>query len=145
MNASSTEQERHVEQYFRSLLQDDKGQNIFARIKVAYSIAKDLINTPYPENKSLAQDKANIEKLKNLLDAIKDLQHFIKPLCGNGTEADKDDTFYGEFTAYWDSLNEISSLYNKVRNYATQKPYSEAKIKLNFENSTLLNGWDLNK
>ena len=32
-----------------------------------------------------------------------------------------------------------------VRNYLTRKPYSTDKIKLNFENPTLVKGWDLNK
>ena len=32
-----------------------------------------------------------------------------------------------------------------VRNRMTKKPYSEEKIKINFDNSTLLSGWDLNK
>ena len=32
-----------------------------------------------------------------------------------------------------------------VRNFITQKPYSQEKIKLNFQNSTLLAGWDENK
>ncbi|MCB0514293.1 MAG: type V CRISPR-associated protein Cas12a/Cpf1, partial [Bacteroidetes bacterium] len=33
----------------------------------------------------------------------------------------------------------------KVRNFASQKAYSVEKYKLNFENSTLLAGWDVNK
>lgn len=32
-----------------------------------------------------------------------------------------------------------------MRNYVTRKPYSTEKIKLNFQNPTLLKGWDLNK
>lgn len=36
-------------------------------------------------------------------------------------------------------------LYDKVRNYITQKPYSKDKIKLNFDNPQLLGGWDKNK
>lgn len=36
-------------------------------------------------------------------------------------------------------------LYNSVRNYLTKKHYSTNKMKLNFDNSTLLDGWDKNK
>jgi CRISPR-associated protein Cpf1 len=86
-----------------------------------------------------------VAKIKDLLDALKALQHFIKPLLGNGDESGKDEKFYGEFTALWDELNKITSLYNMVRNYMTRKPYSEEKIKLNFQNSTLMDGWDYNK
>ena len=46
---------------------------------------------------------------------------------------------------YYNELKDIIPLYNKTRNYLTQKAYSTEKIKLNFECPTLLNGWDLNK
>lgn len=120
-------------------------ENLFAQVENAYIEVKDLLNTPYPVESNLAQDKANVEKIKTLLDAIKALQYFVKPLLGDGTEAEKDEKFYGEFTALWEELDKITPLYNMVRNYLTCKPYSTEKIKLNFENSTLMNGWDLNK
>lgn len=141
INECLNDVEKRVEKYFK----DENGKSVFERITNAYNEAKDLLNCPYPEDKNLVSDKMSVEKLKNLLDAMKELQRFVKPLCGSGNEAEKDEQFYGEFTAYWDELNKITSLYNKVRNYVTQKPYSEEKIKLNFENSTLLDGWDLNK
>jgi hypothetical protein len=85
-------------------------------------------------------------ELKPILDSIKDLQHFIKPLLGKGDEPEKDTAFYSEFESLWKKLDEnITPLYNRVRNYITQKPYSTEKIKLNFNNSTLLKGWDVNK
>ncbi len=138
-----------IEDYFAGMGAEDneKGQklNHFARIENAYTEIKSLLDTDYPKGKSLSQDKANVEKTKNLLDAIKDLQHFVKPLLGNGTESEKDNQFYGEFTPLWEALDQITPLYNMVRNRMTQKPYSNEKIKLNFDNSTLLAGWDLNK
>lgn len=135
-----------IEDYFsKSGSSTTPEKNLFNQIEEAYTNVKDLLNTPYPADKNLAQDKQNIEKIKNLLDCIKSLQHFVKPLLGDGNEADKDDKFYGEFTSLWEELNNITPLYNKVRNYMTRKPYSTEKIKLNFENSTLMNGWDLNK
>ncbi|MBR4119212.1 MAG: type V CRISPR-associated protein Cas12a/Cpf1 [Bacteroidales bacterium] len=120
-------------------------ENLFIQIQKAYDEAKDILNTPYPTDKKLVQDKESVDKIKNLLDTIKALQHFVKPLLGDGTEAEKDDKFYGEFTALWMELDKITPLYNKVRNYITQKPYSTEKIKLNFKNSSLMKGWDLNK
>ncbi len=118
--------------------------NIFDQIATAYNAASELLNTDY-NGKNLADDKQNVEKIKTLLDAIKDLQRFIKPLLGDGKESDKDNRFYGEFTLLWEELDKITPLYNKVRNYLTRKPYSLEKVKLNFENSTLLDGWDVNK
>lgn len=138
-----------IEDYFAGMGAEDneKGQklNHFARIENAYTEIKALLDKDYPKGKNLSQDKTNVEKIKNLLDAIKDLQHFVKPLLGNGTESEKDNQFYGEFTLIWEALDQITPLYNMVRNRMTQKPYSNEKIKLNFDNSTLLAGWDLNK
>ena len=138
-----------VEEYFAQMGAEDNGSgqklNHFAMIENAYTDVKALLNTEYPKGKALSQDKKNVEKIKNLLDAIKDLQHFVKPLLGSGTESEKDNQFYGEFTPLWEMLNDITPLYNMVRNRMTSKPYSEEKIKVNFDNSTLLSGWDLNK
>lgn len=132
-----------IEAYFAELgavnTETEQKENLFAIIENAYSEVKELLNTSYPENKNLSQDKDNIGKIKVLLDAIKDLQHFVKPLFGKGNESG---TFYSEFIPLWKILDSITPLYNKVRNYATRKPYSEEKIKLNFENKgNLLGGW----
>ena len=144
----NTEEQCTIQTYFEELgatnTESAQKENLFAQIENAYAEAKDLLNTSYA-GKNLAQDKVNVEKIKNLLDAIKSLQHFVKPLLGDGTETEKDDKFYGEFIALWEELDKITPLYNMVRNYMTRKPYSTEKIKLNFENSTLMNGWDLNK
>ena len=141
--------EQHtIQSYFANLgvVNSDTVQkeNVFVQIENAYKEVEDLLNTPYT-GKNLAQDKVNVEKIKNLLDALKALQHFVKPLLGDSTEPEKDEKFYGEFTALWEELDKITPLYNMVRNYLTRKPYSTEKIKLNFENSTLMDGWDLNK
>ncbi len=143
-SANDSAENINVAEYFSSLCNENE-ENIFTRISTAYNQVKDLLNTPYPEGKSLSQDKENVERIKNLLDSIMNLLHYVKPLCGKGNISDKDEKFYGEFSTYWDVLNEITNLYNKVRNYMTKKPYSEEKIKLNFNNSTLLDGWDQNK
>lgn len=122
--------------YFAGLSIDGDGNDIFDRIEKAYSEVKELLN---------AQEVLDVDKIKNLLESIKELQKFVKPLCGKGDESDKDERFYGEFTVLYEELDKITPLYNMVRNYLTRKPYSTEKIKLNFDNSTLLDGWDLNK
>ena len=149
VQALNVENENSIQAYFARLggvnTEVAQQENIFSQIENAYTEVKDLLNTPYPSNKNLAQDKVNVEKIKNLLDAIKFLQHYVKPLLGDGTESEEDEKFYGEFVALWEELDKITPLYNMVRNYMTRKPYSTEKIKLNFENSTLMDGWDLNK
>ena len=137
---------RVLTDYISSLGNNEaKGGNLFVQIENAYVDAKEILNIKYPEDKNLAKDKSAVEKLKTLLDAIKELQSFVKPLLGDGNEPEKDARFYGEFSALWEELNKFTPLYNMVRNYVTRKPYSIEKIKLNFENSTLLDGWDVNK
>ena len=143
---------KRVEDYFAAMGEseiDDEQTDTTSfkkNIKGAYESVKELLNNADNiTDNNLMQDKGNVEKIKTLLDAIKDLQRFIKPLLGKGDEADKDGVFYGEFTSLWTKLDQVTPLYNMVRNYLTSKPYSTKKIKLNFENSTLMDGWDLNK
>lgn len=116
-------------------------------IKTAYDEAKTLLTVSYAENndKKLIKNTKAIDLLKNLLDAIKDLEHILKLLKGTGKEEKKDFSFYGKFIGCYEKLASVDTLYDKVRNYVTQKPYSNDKIKLNFENSQHLGGWDKNK
>lgn len=117
--------------------QDD----LFARIAARHEEVEPLLAAPYPKEKNLAQDKESVEKLKNLLDAVKALQHFVAPLAATAEQPDKDERFYGQLMPLWLSLGQITPLYNKVRDYLTRKPYSVEKIKLNFECPTLMGGW----
>lgn len=139
----------HIENYFATLgavnTETLQRENLFARIANAYTDVKDLLNHPYPSNSNLVNDKKNIVLIKQLLDSMKSLQWFVKPLLGAGLEAERDVRFYGEFQPLWEDLDKVTPLYNKVRNYLTRRPYSEEKFKLNFENSTLMAGWDQNK
>lgn len=116
--------------------------NLFTQIEMARIAAADILAG---KHSNLNQSEKDTALIKNLLDAYKSLQHFIKPLLGNGDEADKDNEFDARLRAVWNALDIITPLYNKVRNWLTRKPYSTEKIKLNFENAQLLGGWDMNK
>ena len=110
----------------------------------AYGEAKTLLASDYSQKtKRLASNDSDIAIIKNFLDSIKSLEHFLAPLLGDGTEENKDDVFYGEFCGYMDTISAIDRLYDKVRNHITQKPYSTDKIKLNFENPNFMYGWAL--
>lgn len=137
--------EKFLADYFISSGKNEEQGDLFAQIEEKHSAVEVLLNTQYPKEKSLIQDKKSIELIKEFLDSIKNLEHFVKPLLGSGDEADREAAFYSEFEKLWTEIDKITPLYNKVRNYATKKPYSVEKIKLNFENSTLLAGWDINK
>lgn len=132
-----------IEDYFAQLGAYDRNYeqhiNLFTQIEMARVAAADILAGKHA---NLNQSETDIKLIKDLLDAFKSLQHFIKPLLGSGDEADKDNEFYAKLHEAWDALNIITPLYNKVRAWLTRKPYSAEKIKLNFENNgTLLGGW----
>ena len=101
-----------------------------SKIKEAYLQARELLKSDYEKsyNKRLSKNGKATELVKNLLDAIKDFQHLVKSLNGTGKEENKDELFYVKLTSYYDSVADIDRLYDKVRNYITQKPYSKDKI-----------------
>jgi CRISPR-associated protein Cpf1 len=91
-----------------------------------------------------------VEKIKDFLDSIMELAQFVKPLylikSGKAIEVgDKCTDYYEVFDSLYRNINAVIGIYNKTRNYVTKKPYSTDKFKVNFENSTLLDGWDVNK
>lgn len=138
-----------VESYFANLgaidTDDRQEVNLCVRIANAYSEAAELFAATDIGENAISQSEKDVSRIKMLLDSIKALEAFIQPLCGTGEEADKNSAFYGEFSAYWDLVSKVTPLYNKVRNRMTRKPYSAEKIKLNFDNPQLLDGWDANK
>jgi len=136
--------ENGVEQYFVSFYNKEK-KDYIERFQEAYAAANHLLTSNYESKYGLASDKKNVAIIKELLDSIKVIETFIKPLLGEGTEPCKDELFYGEFIPSYDIISTIIPLYNKVRNYVTRKPYSTEKIKLNFGKPTLLAGWDKSK
>ena len=135
-----------IESYYAKLGASDKDGvqtvNLLTQIEMAYSVAKEVLDGKYA---NINQSEKATKSIKDFLDAFKSLQHFIKPLLGSGEEADKDNSFCALLIKAWESLDVITPLYNKVRNWLTRKPYSTKKIKLNFENAQLLGGWDMNK
>ena len=94
------------------------------------------------ESNSLRDNSEDIAKIKTYLDSVQDLFHRMKPLKVNGLG---DPSFYAVFDSIYSALSEVISIYNKTRNYITRKAESPEKYKLNFDNPTLADGWDLNK
>lgn len=115
-------------------------------IEKAYASVKELLESSYPADRRLNQQQSEINSLKDFLDKLMDLVHFLKPLhLDKEFTLERDERFYTVFESYYEALELVIPLYNKVRNFATQKAYSVEKVKLNFENAQLLNGWDRNK
>ena len=114
---------------------------VTTEVENKYQLVKDLLSTDYPENKSLKTSEKDVALIKDFLDSIKALESFVKILTGTDKESGKDELFYGNFTKWFDQLRYIDKLYDKVRNYITEKPYSLDKIKLSFDNPDFLSGW----
>lgn len=113
-------------------------------IKVKYTDCSDILNNKYDNgSRILLSDTNKIQHIKDFLDSIKQLQIFVKLLIPKSVGIETDDNFYNALN--YDTLSEIIPVYNKVRNFVTQKPYSVEKFPLTFECPTLLSGWDLNK
>lgn len=135
-----------IESYYAKLGAFDRDGkqtvNLLTQIEMAYKAAKEVLDGKYV---NINQSEEATKYIKDLLDAFKSLQHYIKPLLGSGEEAEKDNVFSSQLLNVWEALDVVTPLYNKVRNWLTRKPYSTKKIKLNFENAQLLGGWDMNK
>ena len=98
---------------------------------------------PSFEHQKEALSSQQCKCLKQYLDSSQDIFRFFKSLQIKKKE-DQHALFEHTIGSFVDSIK-ISHLYNKSRNFLTKKPYSQNKFKLNFENSTLANGWDANK
>lgn len=94
------------------------------------------------DEKQLREKADDVVVIKDYLDAVQDLLHRIKPIKVNGAG---DSSFYSIYDPIYSALSEVISVYNKTRNYITKKAASPEKYKLNFDNPTLADGWDLNK
>lgn len=95
--------------------------------------------------KNLKNQDNQVKVIKDLLDSIKEYQMFLKPFYLPNELNSKDPDFYQNFDKEYLLIKEIIPLYNKVRNYITSKPYSTQKFKFNFNTTTFLSGWDINK
>lgn len=101
---------------------------------------KQYIEQLTKRKKSLLEDKETTSNIKQYLDACQVLLHFLKMFNVDST-LPKYYAFYEEADDIYSRLQELIPLYNKVRNYVTQKPYKTEKYKLNFERSDFLHGW----
>ncbi len=137
-------------------IQLEKGKherhNVFRLLEQRHLTVQPLLNKEWKENGLIQASTAEKAAVKDYLDAYLNVLHFIKPFHvapprkEGGELPDKDTGFYNAFDALYRHLDSKAvPLYNKVRSFMTRKPYSTEKFKLNFENVSLLDGWDVNK
>lgn len=124
-----------------------KNCNIVSRyvnaVKDQICVAKDFIEKIDLPVDLKTEDNKKI--IKDKLDSVMDLFHRIKLLEVKDVGVQLESTFYSVFDSIVDELSLFVKLYNKVRNFATKKPYSVDKIKLNFDNYQLAGGWPISK
>ena len=80
-----------------------------------YKEAAPLLSENYDNKKGLKNDDKSISLIKNFLDAIKEIEKFIKPLSETNITGEKNDLFYSQFTPLLDNISRIDILYDKVR------------------------------
>lgn len=136
---NNSENKDKISKYFAANFSKD-----IENIRNYYDKCKETLSKTYePDSKNLLNNTTSISQIKDFLDSMKQLQSLIKILMPKSVGIETDDTFYNALN--YENISEIIPIYNKVRNYVTQKPYSIEKFPLTFNCPTLLEGWDLNK
>lgn len=158
--------EESEENIFKKDFDDIKGETIFVKfLKIFLQEIIEIIweNKKYKKDleknilslvKGFSEEKEEKEKqiaiIKDYLDTCLNIFRMMKYFSlekwkeNIEWEYEIDNDFYNEFRKFYGD-NQIIEYYNEFRNYLTKKTYSTDKIKLNFGNGTLLDGWDKNK
>lgn len=121
---------------------DDLIKGIINTVNMMLDTASEFSNLNYPKGITSKKDK---ERIKNQLDGFLRLYNFVRIFDIDDPSVEKNIEFYCDYDKNLSSLNVLPALYNKIRNFATKKPYSVEKFKLNFKNPTLAKGWSKSK
>ncbi len=130
---------------------DQNGQKIFSIKESFDKLNKEGILNLDELSKKPKKRKEQIALIQNFLDACLSLSSFVRTLQVREKDFLKEQEQSSEGERWQEFLQTFSDqfgvmhLYNKARNWITQKPYSKDKVKVNFANPTLANGWDQNK
>lgn len=137
--------EKNVRNYFLfSGLRTDEKTKEKQYVDILESIESAFSKINFEKCENLIQEKESATPIKDFLDEVHNLYHYLKMVDYRGEEQ-KDSNFYLKLEEVLEMLSEIIPLYNKVRNFVTKKPGEIKKIKLNFNNVSLAKGWDVNK
>lgn len=98
----------------------------------------------YDSGDSLIENKETALNIKKDLDDIMSIYHWLQTFIIYEV-VEKDNAFYAELEDIYYELENVVTLYDRIRNYVTRKPYSTQKFKLNFASPTLASGWSRSK
>ena len=103
---------------------------------------------PFDRITDIQYDKKQALELKEYLQSVLDYYNMLRILVIDSederiisNEITYNEEYYTELELIIDALNPIVKLYNKVRNFVTKSLKQEKEIKLNFDCSSLLDGW----
>ena len=103
---------------------------------------------PFDKITDIQYDKKQALEIKEYLQSVLDYYNMLRILVIDpederiiSNEITYDEEYYTELELIIDALNPIVKLYNKVRNFVTKSLKQEKEIKLNFDCSSLLDGW----
>lgn len=99
------------------------------------------------------KDSSEKDHLKAFLDALLEFCHTVFFFRASSKDKDKDkdlkskrsEEFYSAYDALEKKLRIMPSLYDKVRNYVTRKPYSTKKYRVFFDAKQRCKGWASSK
>ena len=133
--------EKTVKNYFKiaELRADEKSKEKIT-VEILKNIESSFGKIDFEKQENLIKEKEAATPIKDFLDEVQNLYHYLKLVDYRGEEQ-KDTDFYSKFDEILQTLSEIVPLYNKVRNFVTKKPNEIKKVKLNFDCSSFLNGW----
>ena len=116
------------------------GKTYVQELSELYNKALSALHT---KDKYIVNDDEKVGAIKALLEHLKCIQRFIEPLHMKKVEENTDAEFYNIFDDIYEQMdNKLTSLYNRVRNRMSRKPYNDDKYPIYFENnSKLLGGW----
>ena len=98
----------------------------------------------YDSGDSLIENKETALNIKKDLDDIMSIYHWLQTFIIDEV-VEKDNAFYAELEDIYYELENVVTLYDRIRNYVTRKSYSTQKFKLNFASPTLASGWSRSK
>ncbi|MGM0609082.1 MAG: type V CRISPR-associated protein Cas12a/Cpf1 [Candidatus Muiribacteriota bacterium] len=136
-------------QIFLKIWEEEFNSNL-EEYKNALSGTEELLNSE--EEYKNRKDSEHKEVIRNYCEKSLSVYQMIKYFSlekgkdklWNPDELEEDPAFYEIFNEYYQNVH-TWQYFNEFRNYLTKKPYSQDKIKLNFDDGTLLDGWDVNK
>lgn len=134
-----------IERAVRSIPENDTLPSVSAYLEKLskISFAEKFSAARAAEGADFRRDKKRAVPLKEFLQESLDYYNALRLSSGSPDTAEGIE-YETASKALEEALASIVPLYNKTRNFVTKSYKEERKIRLNFENSQLMSGWDVN-